>query len=150
MTKVNYLMFDFHLCYRSYSSSGHKSSERGNRSHSKGEHTPRKSKSERPVKKYRSSDKRKFDTDVMNALLPEYNPFSIFGGVRISELSSDVIAQLPFANALKEITFKNLIRVEVHPNGGAWILHSYQHELNKLSTEEMDAFAHQYLKVSLL
>ncbi|ODM99739.1 Round spermatid basic protein 1-like protein [Orchesella cincta] len=134
--------------HKSYSS-GHKSSEKSSsRSHSKGDHSPRKSKGERPVKKYRSSDKRKFDTNVMNLLLPEYNPFSIFGGVRLSELSSDVISQLPFASALKEVTYKHLILVEVHPNGGAWILHAYQHELNKLSPEEMDAFAHQFLKLS--
>lgn len=85
--------------------------------------------------------------DVMNLLIPEYNPFSIFGGVRLSDLSSDVISQLPFASALKEITFRNLIRVEVHPNGGAWILHAYQHELDKLSSEDMENFAQQYLKV---
>lgn len=40
------------------------------------------------------------------------------------------------------------MRVEIHPNGGAWILHAYQHELNKLSPEDQDAFAHEYLKVS--
>lgn len=50
-------------------------------------------------------------------------------------------------NGLDDFKYGKFFRIEVHPNGGASVVHLYQDEINSLSTTEMDELVEEFFKV---
>lgn len=50
-------------------------------------------------------------------------------------------------NGLDDFKYGKFFRIEVHPNGGASVVHLYQDEINSLSTTEMDELVDEFFKV---
>lgn len=50
-------------------------------------------------------------------------------------------------NGLDDFKYGKFFRIEVHPNGGASVVHLYQDEINSLSTIEMDELVDEFFKV---
>lgn len=50
-------------------------------------------------------------------------------------------------NGLDHFKYGKFFRIEVHPNGGASVVHLYQDEINSLSTTEMDELVEEFFKV---
>ena len=44
--------------------------------------------------------------------------------------------------------FKHLLHIEVHPNGGGLVLHSYQDEVDALPADRQKAFVNEYMKLA--
>lgn len=78
---------------------------------------------------------------------PKEHPFCMAGGVRLSELPDDVINKLPFRSHLRNLRYKRFMKVEQHPNGGAWILRASAHEFAHLNPHDQLKFAHEFFKV---
>lgn len=48
---------------------------------------------------------------------------------------------------LEHLKYGRYFRIEVHPNGGASVVHLYQDEINSLSPEEMDELVEEFFEV---
>ncbi|XP_021962618.1 uncharacterized protein LOC110858242 [Folsomia candida] len=79
---------------------------------------------------------------------PKEHPFCMPGGVRLSDLPDDVLRKLPFRSHISNLRYKRFMKVEQHPNGGAWILRASVHEFAHLNPHDQLKFAHEFFKVS--
>lgn len=68
------------------------------------------------------------------------------GGVRLSDLPDDVLRKLPFRSHISNLRYKRFMKVEQHPNGGAWILRASVHEFAHLNPHDQLKFAHEFFK----
>lgn len=53
----------------------------------------------------------------------------------------------PYSKKLESLKYGRFIRIEVHPNGGASVVHMYQDEISVLSEEEMMELVQEFFQV---
>jgi len=100
-----------------------------------------------------SSSHHRSSSSSSSSRIPQYpldHPFSTPGGVRLTELTDELIRKLPFRSQLHGLKYKRFMKVEQHPNGGAWLLRAYHHEFQHLSRPEQTQFAYEFFKVHSL
>lgn len=90
-------------------------------------------KSEAEQMLYHAVLKSKQKKDLMNEpYMPEYHEVKRY-------ISKDITGE-----------FQQLLHIEVHPNGGGLVLHSYQDEVDELPSDKQKDFVNEYMRLAFL